>query len=162
MDATTFRKELLLPIFSLWSSLFDSFEQLPFLLNESQNDFPSFHSLWHKGYRRLFRLLISQEPLQLDSAVKHGMAAAEKTIPLRGKQPACALMEESHTGGKGTLRGWRVTWLQDAHGARRGSSSPPCPWNWKRGFYSSHPTSLSPAKELSACQVPVLLSPGNY
>lgn len=69
-----------------------SFQQLLFLLSESQNDFQSLHSFWHKGYRRLFRLLIRLEPLKLHSPVQHGMAAAKKTIPWRGKQPACALM----------------------------------------------------------------------
>lgn len=86
----------------------DSFEQLLFLPNESQNDFQSFHSFWHKGYRRLFRLLISQEPLKLPSTVKHWMAAAKKTIPWRGKQPACALMLESHTRGKELF--WAGVW----------------------------------------------------
>lgn len=93
-----------------------SSEQLLFPLDESQNDFQSFHSFWHKGYRRLFRLLPSQELLELHSAAKHGMAAAKKTIRWRGKQPVWALVEESHTRGKG--RFWAARCLLCTEGLR--------------------------------------------
>lgn len=94
-----------------------SSEQLLFPLDESQNDFQSFHSFWHKGYRRLFRLLPGQEPLELHSAAKHRMAAAKKIIPWRGrKQPAWDLVEESHTRGKG--RFWAARRLLCTEGLR--------------------------------------------